>query len=541
MNAFERRVAVCILAAFSIALLWLANSAAVNAPNADDFDILLAALIRFDDAATFSEKIATIFMRHGEHYVVFARLLAIAQTQIFGQINFAALLIFGAAAPIVTVALFCKLSDLELCQGTLAAAIIMLLPQYVESLAWASGGLQHLWVWPFFLAAYLAAQNEAIFLALIFSVAACFTQGNGILAFPLCALSFSTKRNWIGAILFAAFSFAALFLHTGSATDAANLLSGDTPIASYLRYCCAMIGAPLARTYSSAIVAGAIIIPFSLVLLSMRRSWKVSSICCLALTVLLTAPLNALARIRFGESYGFEQSRYTYPSLILLGCILVLSLRLVEKLQLRIGLNAAITMALSCWLVLQSRSYSNQFQLRKDIMTQSLLRRAVSDQGFEYPNQTRALDLIHTAEERGYYIPPNVSLTPYMAEVDLDSIDTTTIAPKMAIRLEQNLLGPNQLYLSGYAYDRSHKEPPSEITMVFRDASESLVFSARAWQRPDVAAKHPIAPLNSGFVSVIPRSILQGHTWNISIRLKFADKSIEHPLSKLDLGPSNQA
>ena len=535
LNDLAHHLALGFFALFAVAFVWLPLSSAVNAPNADDFDILLAALIRFDDANSFSDKLASVFMRHGEHYVVFARLVAIAQAQTFGQLNFAILIVFGAIAPILTALLLAKVSDLPMCHGALAACLIALLPQYAESLAWASGGLQHLWVWPFILAAFACAQHGQVFLAIAFAASACVTQGNGILVFPLCSVCFISKRRWISAALFVLISIAAVFMHTGSATDAATLLAGDTPLISYLRYSLGMLGAPLALSYKSAIVAGAIVSIAAFALLLLRKSWQSPAVCCVVLTILVTAPINALARIRFGESYGFDQSRYTYPGLLLLASLVILAFRRIESTQTRIRLGTALALAISGWWVFQFKSYTTQFALRGEIMTQSLVRRAISDQGFEYPNQARALELVRTAEARGYYQPPAVLLSTYLSKVRPDKDEVVNIASKMAVKLEQNLLGQSYLLLSGYGFDRAHKQAPKSARIILRSGDQALDISTRIWDRPDVANSHPSASISSGFIAVIPRSLIVGHDWGVSLRLDYADRSVERQIQKLNL------
>ena len=525
---------------FALTFLWLPLSTAINAPNADDFDILLAALIRFDDAASYGDKIATLFMRHGEHYVVFARIVAIAQAQIFGHIDFAALIVFGALAPIITALLLIKISDLPLCQGTLAACLMVLLPQYVESLAWASGGLQHLWVWPFVLAAFAAAQRGTLVLCLIFAAAACFTQGNGILVLPLCAICFAVRKRWLHTIFLSVITLAASFLHSGSASDAATLLSGDKPLVSYLRYALGMLGAPLATNYRNAVAIGSILCAFSLSLLCLRKSWRSPAICCSVLTVLLTAPINALARIRFGESYGFDQSRYTYPGLILIACVIILTLRHIENTQTRLRIGAISSILISGWWIYQARGYFEQFALRQEIMTQSLLRRLISDQGFEYPNQTRALDLIQTAETRGYYRPPEVGLSAYLSTVSQSNDDISNLAPKMVVRVEQNLLGQNYILISGYGYDRSHKQTASSARLILRNSTKALEVSTRMWNRPDVTREHVSAALKCGFLALIPKSLVDAQDWNVSLRLEYSDRTIERQILKLELSRLKQ-
>ena len=534
-----RLLAFGVLSLFIIAFIWLPSSTAVNAPNADDFDILLAALIRFDDADLILDKVATIFMRHGEHYVVFARLVAIAQAQVFGEINFATLIIFGALAPIFAVLVLIKISNLPLCQGTLAACIAILLPQYVESLAWASGGLQHLWLWSFALAALACAQSGGLFLAIIFAITACLTQGNGIVILPLCAVIFGTKKRWLSFATFLALSVAAAFLHTGSATDAATLIAGDTPILSYIRYSLGMLGSPLARSFEYAIAAGGVLCVVSLFLLSQRKSWRVPAVCCLAIAVIFTAALNALARIRFGESYGFDQSRYTYPGLLLIASLIILGFQQISSIQTRLRLGTALTLTIAAWWIFQSRTYSLQFALRTNIMTQSLIRSAISDQGFEYPNQTRALDLIQTAQARSYYQPPTVALAQYISVVHSESDEVANLAPKMATKVEHNLLGPNYLLLSGYGFDRARKLAPTKVHLILRNSQRSLDVSASLWNRPDVLVAHRSAPLECGFIALIARSQIENQDWDVSLRLDYADRSVERQIAKLKLSASS--
>ncbi|MCB0345277.1 MAG: hypothetical protein KDD66_09160, partial [Bdellovibrionales bacterium] len=94
----------------------------VNWPNADDFDIFLAYLIRYDGLGSAGAKLLSWFEPHNEHRVLLNRLLAVLLYSTHGHVNFFTLIILGNMAVAASALLVLSLLPAPRSRLDLAAA-----------------------------------------------------------------------------------------------------------------------------------------------------------------------------------------------------------------------------------------------------------------------------------------------------------------------------------------------------------------------------------------------------------------------------------
>lgn len=127
--------------------LWTVNRYAVNMPFLDDYTFVLDQLHLQATPWTLRELVRVLFFPHGEHVIVFARLTAILDYWLEGELNFRTLFWVGNVTLVGTAVLLVRLAR----QGGLSPALIvpvpwlLFQPQYYENtMTWAICALQHI-------------------------------------------------------------------------------------------------------------------------------------------------------------------------------------------------------------------------------------------------------------------------------------------------------------------------------------------------------------------------------------------------------------
>lgn len=166
--------------------VWMVYRFATNMPYLDDYTFIVDALNLKTAHLTAGQLLKTIFYPHGEHVIVFARLTALFDYLIEGELNFRTLFFVGNATLLGTAWLLYRIArrgGLTVVQ-TLPIFYLLFQPQYYENtMTWAICSLQHIPALFFaFGAFYLLAQSSgrSFLLSLPLAFLAMFSNGNGL-------------------------------------------------------------------------------------------------------------------------------------------------------------------------------------------------------------------------------------------------------------------------------------------------------------------------------------------------------------------------
>ena len=199
---------------------------AVNMPYRDDYTFLVDVIHLKAMPITIQSLVDILLVPHGphnEHMIVFARLSAILDYLIEGELNFRTLFFVGNMMLIATVLLLHHIARRAGLKGVQIVPIALLLfqPQYYESTTtWAICALQHVPALLFaFLAFYLLSRPSTLLFILSIPMAwlAAFSNGNGLavlMAGFLMLLVAGQRRRLAIWLMFSVVSFLMYYQYT---------------------------------------------------------------------------------------------------------------------------------------------------------------------------------------------------------------------------------------------------------------------------------------------------------------------------------------
>ena len=163
---------------------------------ADDFH-LLKTVQWVKEADGWLEKVRLFYQQHQEHRIVVPRLLTLADYYLEGHIGWRSLIFFANVVWCSTIFVLWKVfRSLGVSSWYFIPVPWLLLhPQYYENVTWSISILQQSdVVFLFTLLAYLCARKKYN-LALLISVIATFTHGNGLFSFPIAIVFSLIDKN----------------------------------------------------------------------------------------------------------------------------------------------------------------------------------------------------------------------------------------------------------------------------------------------------------------------------------------------------------
>lgn len=182
-------------AAMMLAVLmycWSLIHFSLNLPKGDDYFDVLRFLNEYNAAGGWDEKFRLIFSNNNEHKTALAHLVYLVFYHMLGQIDFRLLMFFGNLGMLGMVALFAwHWKDAPGPSVGALAAVYLLNFQSWDSMFWAMASISNFWV--LFLgflsiSCLFHRASWAFSLACLAAVLATFSQGNGLLVWPLGAL-----------------------------------------------------------------------------------------------------------------------------------------------------------------------------------------------------------------------------------------------------------------------------------------------------------------------------------------------------------------
>ena len=187
--------------------LW--NHYALNIPKWDDHP-LKGVVSDFEKSTSFSEQFNIIFRQHNEHRIVLTRIVAIIDYQLFGELNFKHLMLFGNLALLIIWWLITRFFKQTIAPVWYAIPIVTLWfsMAFWENTFWGMAAIQNFWVVAFALLCFwVLRRNDGYWWwAMPVAFMAFFTSGNGILVLPISFLILLIQKQYQKSIIWVVFS-----------------------------------------------------------------------------------------------------------------------------------------------------------------------------------------------------------------------------------------------------------------------------------------------------------------------------------------------
>ena len=185
----DRRLATLLLVLAPLAYLLFVAQYAVDVPQHDDYDDALRQMITAYAAPDAEARTAALFAQHNDHLTWWNRLLYTAQIEALGHLDFRLLILFANLAVVALALVYAHVLRDDAGRPWIPfAALLMLQPLAWESVFWAMASLSNFWVVLFPALAFVLLGRRtlgATAAAAVFGGLASFTQGNGLLAWPI--------------------------------------------------------------------------------------------------------------------------------------------------------------------------------------------------------------------------------------------------------------------------------------------------------------------------------------------------------------------
>jgi energy-converting hydrogenase Eha subunit C len=301
-----------------------------NAPYLDDYYVVLKFLNM--SGGQNPDRVAALLSQHNEHRMVFAKINALAARNFPGAVNFTALAVIGNFGLFLILLFFRQIAGIKNNYILLAPAALMLFSfLHWETIYFATGSLQNIWVMGFAAAcAYFLAQ-ENYPAAAVFAFIASFTSGNGMLMFLIGGGFLVYKRKfrelglWAIPAALAAFMYFFRYSRPYWEPGASNPAQGAA-------YFLCFIGSAFVNLFKQAVpqnaaviaaaVAGIAILSASIYLTIKGYYSKNPANYFIMLFVLGSGMLATIARSGYGPAQAFS-SRYVFMSIIILVCLYI--------------------------------------------------------------------------------------------------------------------------------------------------------------------------------------------------------------------------
>lgn len=512
-----------------------------NIPFWDEFDGVLAFLLRLDSGVTWRDFLARIFALDSEHRTVVSRLIVAGSFGLTGSVNFNALCAIGNASLIAMCALVISSTaglERRVRLGVILAFGLFHLQHY-ETFLWSGASIDHFMVLMMAAGVFtgiVQGGRVAVLGAGMFAVLATFTLAHGMLVWPLgAALLWSAGRRrecgwWAGLAALSLLIFFQAF-HIDDAHRLQDRSMGG--IARLVQFWLALLGGPLA--FGARAIAPA----FGLVLLALlgwlgaRGAWRRQPVV-MAMAVFALGSLALIAFGRFAVAPDHIQSRYLVLGSLAwsLAVFLFIEENVTEDRPWRLlGWSLPALAAFNVASNLGSDHEAKTFVWSRDYPAVRF--RQYGEEGHAgpfrlHPGKDTAKVLLAQAAARGIYELPRFC---FPAEVP-----PPTLNPSMVTYVTDLTADGAAVGFEGWAMIPQRRSRRGEIHVVLRSESRTLVLTTFAVSRPDVAKafKEPLWT-HCGYNFVIKRERLPRENFQIGFVISDGEraelKMTEHRLN----------
>lgn len=473
----------------------------VDVPFNDDFDAVLAFLLKYLSYDNLSDKLSLILSQHNEHRIVSVRLSTLALYKATGAVDFRVLMLAGSLA-IPAMAFFLYKASKSEFKGAvfLPAIFIIFQPQYYESIFCAMAALSNFHVILFALASFYFLSREgspSFALAVACAVIASYTQGNGIFVFPIGAALLLLSKRYRAVAVWAAIGAAviALYFHgyskpVGHPEVVATLLRDPFGI---LKYFLAFLGAPVYFYFAA---GGASLLVF--ILLVIKGYYRKNPVVFFFLLFLfLTALAASVARAGFGVEQSFAL-RYRIVSVLIFASLYIGGMETLGRERARKLLPAFLVLT-AAFNVFSYLDMMNGIRMEARELSLSVVKWKASGAGLFYRDGEAAGAMVDEMIKKGIYSPDLLPRHIVSSSVEA-GLPKESGEIKGSIELAENNL-PGYLF-TGWATTGSAVKGAQTLYLVLKSDSKILAFDSIRRKGPE--KEGPLA--DTGFLSYIPRS-----------------------------------
>ncbi|MBI2412140.1 MAG: hypothetical protein HYV24_02915 [Deltaproteobacteria bacterium] len=472
----------------------------VDVPFNDDFDAVLAFLLKYLSCDNLSDKLSLILSQHNEHRIAFVRLSALALYKATGAVDFRVLMLAGTLAIPATAVFLYSASKREFKGAVFLPAIFIIFqPQYYESIFCAMAALSNFHVILFALASFYFLSREGALsfaLAVACAAVASYTQGNGIFLFPVGAAMLLLSRRYRPSLIWAAIGAAviALYFHgyskpVGHPEVASTLLHDPRAV---IKYFLAFLGAPVYFYYAA---GGASLLVF--ILLVIKGYYRKNPVVFFFLVFLfLTALAASVARAGFGVEQSFAL-RYRIVSVLIFASLYIGGMEMLGRERARKLLPAFLVLT-AAFNVFSYLDMMNGIRMEARELSLSVVKWKASGAGLFYRDGEAAGAMVDEMMKKGIYspdlLPRHIVSSPVEAGLPKESGEI-----KGSIDLAENSL-PGYLF-TGWATTGSAGKGAQTVYLVLKSDSKTLAFDSIRRKGPE--KEGPLA--DTGFLSYIPK------------------------------------
>jgi hypothetical protein len=517
---------LALLAAVPVAFIALrVADAARNIPFWDEFDGVLAFLLRLDTGVSWGDFFARVFSLDSEHRTVVSRLIVAATFGLTGEANFNLLAAIGNLSFVAMAALLVS-SAAGLARRVRLGVILafgLFHLQHYETFLWSGASIDHFMVLMMAAGAFTGLAQGGRFAtagAGLFGVLATFTLAHGLVVWPLGAALLWTAGRRRACALWAGLAAATLlFYFQAFHIDEAHAIRDFSAagIGRLVQFWLALLGGPLAFG-ERALAPG-----FGLALLGLlgwlgARGAGRRQPAAMAMALFAAGALALIAFGRIEVAPAHIQSRY-----LVLGS---LAWSLAIFLLIEEGADEARPWRLLAWSLpalaafnlasnLESHDDANTFLWSRDYPAVRF--KQYGDDGHAgpfrlHPDKDTAKRLLTQAAARGIYELPRFC---HEAQVPAPVPNPAMVTYVTDLTADGAAVG-----FEGWAMLPGRRSRRGEIHVLLRSETRSIVLTTFPVARPDVA-KAMQAPLwhHCGYNFVIKRERLPRENFQIGLIL----------------------
>lgn len=186
-----------------------------NIPISDDYS-MLTLIIEIINSDSPYEKLSYIFQQHNEHRIVTTKIIFYFYYLVFGDINFKSLIFMGNLFQLITFYILISFFKIDNYKNFILLTVSLIFFSFgsAESSLMAMAAISnYLVITLMVLAVYFVNKDQkySLILALLFSIAAVYTQGNGLIAPFIISGYLMAKKLYSKGVI--AFFIALLFIY----------------------------------------------------------------------------------------------------------------------------------------------------------------------------------------------------------------------------------------------------------------------------------------------------------------------------------------
>ncbi len=373
LRRFKLYIAILLALLFVLAYFALIMRYGINIPYWDDFDAILNSV-----RVSPMHRLRALLAQHNEHRIAVTRLVAEGMFYLRGHIDFKYFALIGNCFLAGTFCLFAgQLKKHPLCLPVLACLVFA--PVAWSNMIWSMAAVQNNGVHFFALAsmmAFFSATSRPLKTVFLFLLGTCatFTSGSGIFLFPALLFTLMGQRLTMHRLntdsnlsvnlsdlaivalllIFVSAVYFANYTHPPGHPSTTIVLASPLQALNYfLSFAGSFVVSAGGTQFLSLLVGGILIAGFVMLTLCGAHT-KSPALFSFALYLLITGLAATVTRMGFGISQALSD-RYRINSLLLLGSLFVMTVRLLPRESLRRHFSAVF---FACVLLLYVYSWT---------------------------------------------------------------------------------------------------------------------------------------------------------------------------------------